>query len=77
MTEGVAADVARASTTPLTERERALVEGFRWLATIHHQVQHGESGKIPQNRVFETCEAKTCKYARAVIEGAERVDDDA
>lgn len=58
--------------TPLTEREQRLVDSFKWLANVHHEVQH--RAMIDQGRrTYNECDARTCKHAAATIAWAEAV----
>lgn len=54
----------------MTETEQRLVAGFAWLASVHHEVQHNAM-QARGAHDFKSCEAKTCKYAKSIVDWAE------
>lgn len=46
---------------------QTMVDGFVWMANISHQTQH--KAMIDQGQTsFMECDAKTCKYAKSIID---------
>lgn len=58
----------------LTERERQLVDAFRWISTCVHEAHHNPAVPPQHRRTVDTCGSKICAYATKIIEGAERED---
>jgi hypothetical protein len=54
----------------VTETEQRLVEGFAWLASVHHEVQHNAM-QARGAHDFKSCDAKTCRYAKSIVDWAE------